>query len=77
MSNPSDGESLTPSQLEAFPHDDLKAECCKVVDVVANFDQRLQEGRLPFFCTLGGHRRYPDREIRALLATLSELSPAG
>ena len=26
-----------------------------------------QEGRLPFFRTLGGHRRYPDREIQALL----------
>jgi hypothetical protein len=26
---------------------------------------------------LGGHRRYPDAEIRALLETLSELSPAG
>jgi excisionase family DNA binding protein len=36
-----------------------------------------QEGRLPFFRTLGGHRRYPDAEIRALLEALSELSPAG
>jgi excisionase family DNA binding protein len=36
-----------------------------------------QEGRLPFFRTLGGHRRYPDAEIRALLETLSEPSPAG
>jgi excisionase family DNA binding protein len=36
-----------------------------------------QEGRLPFFRTLGGHRRYPNAEIRALLETLSELSPAG
>jgi predicted site-specific integrase-resolvase len=36
-----------------------------------------QEGRLPYFGTLGGHRRYPDAEIRALLATLSEPSPAG
>jgi excisionase family DNA binding protein len=36
-----------------------------------------QEGRLPFFRTLGGHRRYPDAEIRALLETLSELSLAG
>jgi hypothetical protein len=25
---------------------------------------------------LGGHRRYPDAEIRALLETLSEPSPA-
>ena len=36
-----------------------------------------QEGRLPYLRTLGGHRRYPDTEIRALLETLSELSPAG
>jgi len=36
-----------------------------------------QEGRLPYLRTLGGHRRYPDREIRALLETLSEPSPAG
>jgi hypothetical protein len=25
-----------------------------------------QEGTLPFLRTLGGHRRYPDNEIRAL-----------
>jgi excisionase family DNA binding protein len=30
-----------------------------------------QEGRLPYLRTLGGHRRYPDAEIRALLAALS------
>jgi excisionase family DNA binding protein len=30
-----------------------------------------QEGRLPYLRTLGGHRRYPDAEIRALLAVLS------
>ena len=35
-----------------------------------------QEGRLPFFRTLGGHRRYPDAEIRALLEALSEPSAA-
>ena len=35
-----------------------------------------QEGMLPYFRTLGGHRRYPDREIRVLLATLSEPSAA-
>jgi hypothetical protein len=32
---------------------------------------------LPYFRTLGGHRRYPDAEIRALLETLSEPSPTG
>jgi excisionase family DNA binding protein len=36
-----------------------------------------QEGMLPHVRTLGGHRRYPDQEIRALLETLSEPFPAG
>jgi excisionase family DNA binding protein len=36
-----------------------------------------QEGRLPYLRTLGGHRRYPDAEIRALVETLSEPSRAG
>jgi excisionase family DNA binding protein len=35
-----------------------------------------QEGMLPYLRTLGGHRRYPDAEIRVLLATLSEPSAA-
>jgi excisionase family DNA binding protein len=30
-----------------------------------------QEGRLPYLRTLGGHRRYLDAEIRALLQSLS------
>src|SRR6266508_619134 len=34
-----------------------------------------QAGRLHYLRALGGPRRYPDREIRALLATLSEPSP--
>ena len=36
-----------------------------------------QEGRLPYLRTLGGHRRYPVPEIRALLETLSEPFPVG
>ena len=36
-----------------------------------------QEGRLAYLHTLGGHRRYPDAEIRALVETLSEPSTAG
>jgi excisionase family DNA binding protein len=36
-----------------------------------------QEGMLPYLRTLGGHRRYPDAEIRALVETLSEPSTAG
>lgn len=30
-----------------------------------------KEGRLPFRRTLGGHRRYPEAEIRALVAELT------
>jgi excisionase family DNA binding protein len=30
-----------------------------------------KEGKLPFLRTLGGHRRYPESEIRALLDELS------
>jgi len=36
-----------------------------------------QEGRLPYLRTLGGHRRYPNAEIRALVETLTEPSTAG
>jgi excisionase family DNA binding protein len=31
-----------------------------------------KEGKLPYVRTLGGHRRYPDSEIRALVETLSQ-----
>ena len=32
-----------------------------------------KEGKLPCLRTLGGHRRYPEREIRALLDDLEVL----
>jgi excisionase family DNA binding protein len=35
-----------------------------------------KEGKLPFVRTLGGHRRYPDTEIRALVDGLTE-RPSG
>jgi excisionase family DNA binding protein len=31
-----------------------------------------KEGRLPFIRTLGAHRRYPEREIRALAESLRQ-----
>lgn len=31
-----------------------------------------KEGKLPFLKTLGGHRRYPEREIRQLANELRE-----
>jgi excisionase family DNA binding protein len=36
-----------------------------------------QHGRLPFRRTLGGHRRYPEAAIRALLASLTQEVRAG
>jgi excisionase family DNA binding protein len=35
-----------------------------------------QEGRLPFLRTLGGHRRYPEAEIRQLADQLREQATA-
>jgi excisionase family DNA binding protein len=35
-----------------------------------------QTGKLPYLRTLGGHRRFPDQEIRALLETLSQPASA-
>ena len=31
-----------------------------------------KEGKLPFLRTLGGHRRYPEHEIRELAAALAQ-----
>ena len=42
--------------------------------VAKDGERWAQEGRLPYLRTLGGHRRYPDAEIRALVETLSEPS---
>jgi hypothetical protein len=39
--------------------------------------QRPGDSALPYLRTLGGHRRYPDAEIRALLEALSDPSLAG
>ena len=36
-----------------------------------------KEGRLPFIKTLGGHRRYPEGEMRALAESLREDPGAG
>jgi excisionase family DNA binding protein len=35
-----------------------------------------KEGRLPFRKTLGGHRRYPEAEIRALVDKLTSTTVA-
>ncbi len=35
-----------------------------------------KEGKLPFLKTLGGHRRYPEHEIRELAAGLAQEATA-
>ena len=35
-----------------------------------------KEGKLPFLKTLGGHRRYPEAEIRELVSELREEATA-
>lgn len=36
-----------------------------------------REGKLPYALTLGGHRRYPEAEIRDLVASLEVTPEAG
>ncbi len=49
------------------------AEAARILRVSPKTVSRwAKEGKLPFVRTLGGHRRYPDSEIRALVDSLSE-----
>ena len=70
-----EGERVAPATEPSYLRTAQVAELLHVSPKTVS--RWAQEGRLPFFRTLGGHRRYPAQEIRALLATLSELSPAG
>ena len=62
--------------LRALLHRDLErwevaAEVAGLLHVSPKTVSRwAQEGKLPFLRTLGGHRRYPDTEIRALAEEL-------
>ena len=69
------GERVAPANEPSYLRTAQVAELLHVSPKTVS--RWAQEGRLPFFRTLGGHRRYPAQEIRALLATLSELSPTG
>ncbi len=70
------GESALPQTSE--PTYLRTAQVAELLQVSPKTVSRwAQEGMLPYVRTLGGHRRYPDREIRALLETLSEPSSAG
>jgi excisionase family DNA binding protein len=49
------------------------AEVAPILRVSAKTVSRwAKDGKLPFVRTLGGHRRYPESEIRALAASLEE-----
>ena len=66
-------ESMVPQPTE--PRYLRTAQVAELLHVSPKTVSRwAQEGMLPCLRTLGGHRRYPDAEIRALLDTLSEPS---
>jgi len=69
-------ESMVPQPTE--PRYLRTAQVAELLHVSPKTVSRwAQEGMLPYLRTLGGHRRYPDAEIRALVETLSEPSAAG
>lgn len=53
-------ELMTPSEVAAMFRVDAKT-----------VTRWAQEGKLPFIRTLGGHRRYPRRDVLSLLAQQS------
>ena len=60
----------TPSYLRA-------AEVAEILHVSPKTVSRwAKEGKLPFLRTLGGHRRYPEAEIRELANQLREEATA-
>ena len=74
--HPARRERMVPTSTE--PRYLRTAQVAKLLHVSPTTVSRwAQEGMLPYLRTLGGHRRYPDAEIRALVETLSEPSPAG
>jgi excisionase family DNA binding protein len=69
-------ESMVPQPTE--PRYLRTAQVAELLHVSPKTVSRwAQEGMLPYLRTLGGHRRYPDAEIRALVETLSEPYAAG
>ncbi len=66
----------TSSRVEA-PSYLRTAEVADILHVSPKTVSRwAKEGKLPFLKTLGGHRRYPESEIRQLANELRE-SPTG
>jgi excisionase family DNA binding protein len=59
---------------------DLRGGDCEVADLLhvspKTVSRWTKEGKLPFLKTLGGHRRYPEAEIRDLAEGLREEATA-
>jgi excisionase family DNA binding protein len=59
---------------KAVPHPPSYLHPAEVADILhvssKTVSRWAKEGRLPFLKTLGGHRRYPEAEIRELAAEL-------
>jgi excisionase family DNA binding protein len=56
-----------------YPHYLHTAEVAELLHVSPKTVSRwAKEGKLPFLKTLGGHRRYPEAEIRQLAEGLRE-----
>ncbi len=54
------------------------SEAAKLLQVSPKTVSRwAKEGKLPFSFTLGGHRRYPDAELRALVDSLTQRPSQG
>jgi excisionase family DNA binding protein len=59
--------------VSTYPSYLHSAEVADILQVSPKTVSRwAKEGKLPFLKTLGGHRRYPEAEIRALAEGLRE-----
>ena len=61
---------------KAVPHPPSYLHPAEVADILhvspKTVSRWAKEGKLPFLKTLGGHRRYPETEIRELAEDLRE-----
>ena len=70
----------SPTQRQAAPTYPSYLHTAEVADILhvspKTVSRWAKEGKLPFLKTLGGHRRYPEAEIRDLAAGLREEATA-
>ena len=70
----------SPTQRQGRPQPAQLLHTAEVADILHVSPKTVarwaKEGRLPFLKTLGGHRRYPEAEIRQLATELQVLPTA-